>query len=55
MFHALLFCLVVSPKRISKPDSYALYNFLMVWTILIIFGRDRDKDNKRCRVQEREL
>ena len=35
--------LVISPERISLPDSWALYNFLMVWNILIIFGRSKDK------------
>ena len=52
---ALLFFLVISPEKISKPNSYALHNFLMAWNILIILGRDIDKDQKRCRMQERQF
>ena len=60
MLHArttlsLLFFLVNSPEQISKPNFYALHNFLIVWNILIIFGRDIDKDQKRCHMQERQL
>ena len=35
--------LVISPEQISKPNSCACHYFLMVWNILIIFGRDLDK------------
>ena len=41
---AVFFFLVISPKRISKPNSYALHIFLMVWNILIRFGTGIDKD-----------
>ena len=51
---ALVF-LVISPEQMSKPNSCVLDNFLMVWNVLIIFGRDIDKDQKRCCVQEGQL
>ena len=43
-FFFLLFFLVLSPEQISKPNFCALHNFLMIWKILIIFGRGIDKD-----------
>ena len=34
---------VTSHEPISKPNSCARHNFLMVWNILIIICRDLDK------------
>ena len=36
--------LVISPERIPKQNSCALHDFLMVWNILIIFGKYIDED-----------
>ena len=49
-----IFFLDISPEQISKSNLYTLHHFLMVWNILIIFGRDIDKDQKRC-VQDRQF
>ena len=43
------------PWTIPKPSSYANHNFLMIWNILVIFGRDIDMEQKRCQVQERKF
>ena len=48
---ALLF-LVISPEQISKPNSCALHNFLLVWNIFI-FGSGMNKD--QCHMQNRQL
>ena len=54
--HCLLTTLlVISPEQIPKPNSCALYYFLMVCNMLIIFGRGIDKDQKRCCLQESQL
>ena len=47
--------LVILPEWISQLNSCAIHNFLMVWNILITFGRSIDKDQKGCHVQERPL
>ena len=41
---ALLFFLLISPERISNPNSCALHKFLMVGNILIIFSGGVYKD-----------
>ena len=46
------FFLAISSEWISKRNSCALHNFLMVWNILLIFGRGIDIDLLACRVQE---
>ena len=47
--------LVISPEQIFKPNTCAIHNFFMVCNILTIFNRDKDKDHKRCHVQERQF
>ena len=41
---ALFVFLLITPERISKPNSCAFHNFLMVDDVLIIFGIYIDKD-----------
>ena len=40
--------LVISSEIISKRNSRALRKFLMVWIILIIFGRGIHKVQREC-------
>ena len=47
--------LVTSPEKNSKTKFCALHKFLKVWNNFIVFDRSIDKDQKRCRVQERPL